>query len=76
MYTHKRPVTVAATVICWTGLAPSDVLPGIVVLLGIGILGTIGYFLSATWLGMEEPRNLVRFAAGGLLRGRHEAEAE
>jgi putative peptidoglycan lipid II flippase len=72
----STPVTVAAAVICWTSLAPSDLLPGIVVLLGIGIIGTIGYFLSATWLGMEEPRNLLRFAAGALLPARHAGGAE
>jgi putative peptidoglycan lipid II flippase len=64
------PVTIAAALVCWTGLAPSGVVPGIAVLLGIGVVGGIGYVIAATWLGMEEPRTLVRRAVGRLFRGR------
>lgn len=66
----STPVTIAAALLCWSGRAPSDVLPAIAALLGIGMLGAIGYVSGATWLGMEEPRNLVRFVVGRLLRGR------
>jgi putative peptidoglycan lipid II flippase len=66
----SAPVTIVAALVCWTGLAPSGVVPGIAVLLGIAVLGVIGYVFAATWLGMEEPRTLARRAFGRLFRGR------
>jgi putative peptidoglycan lipid II flippase len=72
----STPVTISAALLCWTGHAPSQVVPAIVVLLGIGILGMIGYLLAATWLGMEEPQTLARLAVGRLFRGRSTGGAE
>ena len=72
----SAPVTIVAALLCWTGLAPSGVIPGIAALLGIGVLGAIGYLFTATWLGMEEPRILVRLAVGRLFRGRPTGDAE
>ena len=50
----SAPVTIAAALLCWSGVIPSEVLVGIVVLVGIGVVGPIGYLLAAIWLGMEE----------------------
>jgi putative peptidoglycan lipid II flippase len=72
----SAPVTIAAALVCWTGLIPSGLLPGIALLLGIGVLGVIGYLLAANWLGMEEPRALARRVVGRLFRGRLTGHAE
>ena len=72
----SAPVTIVAAVLCWMGLVPSDVVPAIATLLGIGIIGLIGYLLAAFWLGMEEPRTLVRLAIDRLFRRRLTARAE
>jgi hypothetical protein len=37
---------------------------------GIGMFAAIGYLLGASWLGMDEPRTLVRLAVDRLFRGR------
>lgn len=66
----STPVTIAAAWLCWTGRAPSEVVPAFAVLTAIGILGIVGYLLAAAWLRMEEPRVLVRLAAEKLFRGR------
>jgi len=66
----STPIAIAAALLCWTRPAPSGIVPALAALLGIGILGMVGYFLVAMWVGMEESRTLVQLAAGRLLRGR------
>lgn len=61
------PVTIAAAWLCWTGRTPSDLVPALGALLGIGAIGMAGYFLVAMWVGMEESRTLVRLTVGRLL---------
>ena len=66
----STPIAIAAALMCWTQPAPSGIVPGLAALLGIGVLGMVGYLLLATWLGMQESRTLVQLAADKLLRGR------
>ncbi len=66
----SSPVTLAAALLCWTGLAPTGILPALGTLAAIGIVGAIGYLVAAHWLGMEEPRTLVRLTVAALARRR------
>ena len=72
----SAPVTIAAALLCWSGVIPSEVLVGIVVLVGIGVVGTIGYLLAAIWLGMEELRTVAHLAAVRLLHRRATGRVE
>lgn len=62
------PVTLVAAALCWTELRPTDFVPGILALVGVAILGSLGYLATAIGLGMEEPRTLVRLAADSIAR--------
>jgi len=66
----STPIAAVVALLCWSGLASSEVGPAFVVLLGTAIIGPIGYLLAATVFGMEEAQTLVRFAVGWLLRRR------
>jgi putative peptidoglycan lipid II flippase len=72
----SAPVTIAAALVCWTGLAPTEVIPGIAVLVAVGVLGLVGYGLVAISIGMEEPRLLARRAFGGMVRDRSRGGTE
>jgi putative peptidoglycan lipid II flippase len=62
----SAPVTVIAAVFCWTGSTPSAVGEATAVLLGIGVLGVVGYVYAASRFGMEEPRAIIGFLMRGV----------
>jgi putative peptidoglycan lipid II flippase len=56
----SAPIPLVLAAFTWSGHVPSDTLPAIVTLVGMGLLGAIGYLLIATKLGLEEPRAVAR----------------
>lgn len=56
----STPMTVAGGLLCWGGHTPSEVVPAAMLVVGIGLLGAVGYLVAANWLGMEEPGTLIR----------------
>lgn len=53
------PVGVIVATMCWTDIAPLDVLGGLLWLAGCGIAGLLAYVLVATLIGYREPRTIA-----------------
>jgi putative peptidoglycan lipid II flippase len=66
----SAPVTIIAAIYCWTGSAPAAVGQAIAALVGIGVVGIVGYVLAASWFGMEEPPAIIQFVMRGVHRRR------
>jgi peptidoglycan biosynthesis protein MviN/MurJ (putative lipid II flippase) len=69
------PVAVPIGVLCWLGIAPGGLVPGLLALASFGVLGLLGYGFIAVRLGLEEARGLAGLVAGWLSRRRGDARA-
>jgi putative peptidoglycan lipid II flippase len=66
------PGAVPVAALAWTGTYPAGTLPGLLTLGLFGVFGLGSYIALARWLGLEEPRTLLRVLSRPLsgIRGR------
>ena len=60
----SAPGVVSLAALSWSGTFPSGTVPGLLILVVFGVIGLASYGFVASWMGLEEPRVLIRMIAG------------
>lgn len=61
------PIAIPIGVLIWTANVSPALLPGVALLVLIGVLGMAGYVVIATRIGLDEPRSIMRFGVAPVL---------
>ena len=68
----SAPASVAIALLSWTGHLPHETIPALASLAVVSVIAMAGYLLAASWIGLDEPRILVRVTLGRLARRSHD----
>jgi putative peptidoglycan lipid II flippase len=72
--TASTPGAIPLAALSWSGTYPSETIPGVLVLIVFGVIGVTSYVAVASWIGLGEPRALVRLILGRFSRMRGGSE--